>query len=336
MKYTSLLSLGAVAGVLPVQADFLAGLDVAAIPDWKMDVAFDVGPHWNLFTLNVQSNAEDNYSNSGYSDAGWAALGDLYSDGSDTLAAGLVAQLPVTIQEAGEDRGQAGAEPTRTVFGETSAYAQGFTDAHAVVFGTNSDGFFTIEVAEPVQDLEIAFQVAAFPNYGQTPGDLAISGGSASLSVAVTSSYAFHALNIGDVDAGLITFDLTDLPGGVTLDNIMIAGELGATTPTTSFWADVDADENGWRYSGDAADDYAGIGWIWDTEWPYVYSLGLPETAGASLPGQWMWVFQSESASRDQFYAYVFDSAGGYWVYVMAADGYYYDFSAEAWLQFTL
>jgi hypothetical protein len=117
---------------------------------------------------------------------------------------------------------------------------------------------------------------------------------------------------------------------GLYIDNILIYSKLG------SFWADSPADSNGWRNSGEAYDNYAGIGWINDSQWPFIYAVGFEESVSSAH-----WVYVQESGNIGEFYAYVFNGSNSYWAYVYdggSVDGtsWYYNFSTSTWVQIVL
>lgn len=216
-----LTALGCLAAGAASGQSFVAGLDFGA-ESFASNVAFDKGTEASSFTLNIQSNADDNYSffNGGsgttFTQDAWAATGENYTDGTNSFGAGANAFLPVTVQNSSAG----GAAPSTDLFGETSANAQGFSANQAIAFGQNDNGFFTISVGKSFNDVSINFDVGALASESQTTGSLLVNGNS----VSVTSAFANQTVFLGNLTAGdLINFDLNGMDGGVTLDNIMVA-----------------------------------------------------------------------------------------------------------------
>lgn len=201
---------------------FIAGFDFKSADNnlLQNDLGFELGSEKGAFTLNVQTNADDNYSFNGFTVDGWAAQGENYSDGVDSVAAGSFGVVPQTVEFI------AGTTASTDLFGNTSAFAQGFSDTRAISFGVNVDGFFTIGVGASslgggFENVLLNFDVAALGSQGQTAGTLDVAGNS----VGVTSAFVNQTVNLGNLAAGsLINFDLTGLSNGLTIDNIMIAG----------------------------------------------------------------------------------------------------------------
>lgn len=217
----TITSLGCIAAGLASAQSFVAGLDFKNPESFITNKTFDTGAEKDFFTLNTQSNADDNYSffNGGsgttFTQDAWAAAGEQYTDGVNNFNAGANAFLPVTVQNSFGG----GANPSTSVFGETSAFAQGFSNTQSIAF--LQDGFFTISVGKSFLDVSINFEVAALAVDSQSAGTLLVDGNS----VNVTSAFANQTVNLGDLTAGdLITFDLSGLSGGATFDNFMIAG----------------------------------------------------------------------------------------------------------------
>jgi len=211
-KITSLFALCVIASAAQGQS-YIAGLNFDSLPDVATDVAFDKGSESGLFTLNIQTGAEDNLDVFGYTDTGWAALNDIYDNGSLQFNAGQPG-FAVTVESV------AGVTASSSAFGGTSAFAQGFSDTAGISFGQNTDGFFTIGVAQAIDDLSISFDVFADAGQSQVAGSLLVGGES----VNVTSAAVNQVVSLGNVAAGVITFDLTGLDSGATFDNFMIAG----------------------------------------------------------------------------------------------------------------
>ena len=224
-------TLTAFAGVASAQS-FIAGLDFKDnLEKFDANVGFDTGVESSSFTLNTQSNAEDNFAFGAFTQDAWAATGEFYTDGVDSFAAGDFTQIPVTVKLSAAG----GATPSNSVFGGTSAGAQGFSDTFAVAFGANNDGFFTIGIGTSslgggFDNLSLNFDVGAFALDSQTAGTLLVNG----QNINVTSSYANQTVNLGNLTAGsLITFDLTGLDGGATFDNFMFSGVAAVPEPST-------------------------------------------------------------------------------------------------------
>lgn len=200
---------------------FIAGFDFKSTDNSLLqnDLAFELGSEKGAFTLNVKTNADDNYSVSGYTVDGWAAQGDFYSNGVNSFIVGTPT-LPPTVLFA------SGNSASTDAFGNTSAFAQGYSNTRAIAFGVNTNGFFTISVGASslgggFDNVSLNFDVAALGSQGQTAGTLGVGGNS----VGVTSSFVNQTVNLGNLAAGsLINFDLSGLGNGVTIDNIMIAG----------------------------------------------------------------------------------------------------------------
>jgi len=96
----------------------------------------------------------------------------------------------------------------------------------------------------------------------------------------------------------------------------------------TSFWIDSPT-ENGWRDSGAGYPDLVGIGWIYDMEWPWIYTHSQSNTGS----GEWIYIFTDRS-DRSVFWAY--NSVGNYYFQGFASVGWYYSLSqnAEGWAPF--
>jgi hypothetical protein len=88
----------------------------------------------------------------------------------------------------------------------------------------------------------------------------------------------------------------------------------------SSWWAAAARDGYGWRDSGDAISGEAGIGWIQDSHWPWVFMTGLEE----SPFGAWTYIF-AEGGDRGGFW--VWNYAGGYYLYADAVAGRYYSYA---------
>ena len=224
-------TLTAIAGVASGQS-FIAGLDFKdGTEKFDANTGFDTGVESGSFTLNMQSNADDNFAFGDYTQGAWAAQGESYTDGSNSYAAGNFSQIPVTVQLSANG----GAAASTALFGGTSANAQGFSSTNAIAFGANDDGFFTIGVGTSslgggFDNLSLNFDVGAFAVDSQSAGTLLVNG----QSINVTSSYANQTVNLGNVTAGsLITFDLTGLDGGATYDNFMFSGVAAVPEPSS-------------------------------------------------------------------------------------------------------
>jgi hypothetical protein len=207
-KILILAALTAAATAASAQS-YIAGLNFTDISTGTSDVAFDKGSQADLFTLNIQTNAEDNGSVFGFTDTGWAALNDNFTDGTNNVSAGATTAFAVTVKEA------FGFAPSSSLFGGTSAFAQGFSNNNGISFVKNTNGFFTIGLSQGIDNLVLGFDVA-----GVDIGNLLVNG----QTVGVTTSAANQEVSLGNLGAGLITFDLTGLANGATFDNFMISG----------------------------------------------------------------------------------------------------------------
>ncbi len=225
--------------------DFIAGLDFGVNP-FSTDVPFDSGSgatENGSFTLIIQSGAgEDNLSwdTAGafgpgfgtFSEPNWAALGENYTDEfANVLPVGGTADIPITVQNISAG----GFTPSTSVFGGTSANAQGFSATSGIAFGSNVNGLFQIGVGPSslgggFDNVLLNFDAAALVAQGNTPGNLSVNGNN----VALTASPANFTVNLGNLAAGsFINFDLTNLPGGASFDNFMIAGTAVVPEPST-------------------------------------------------------------------------------------------------------
>ncbi|NBD38231.1 MAG: hypothetical protein GVY10_06655 [Verrucomicrobia bacterium] len=113
----------------------------------------------------------------------------------------------------------------------------------------------------------------------------------------------------------------------VVIDNVGIAADLsGGGDP--SFWA-ATPKQGEWRNSGEGYPGEPGIGWIFDANWPWVYTFGI----GDPGVGHWMYIFE-QGGSRAGFYAVV--AGPNYFIYGSGTSGYYYSFEpgSEGWLPF--
>lgn len=101
---------------------------------------------------------------------------------------------------------------------------------------------------------------------------------------------------------------------------------INPAAPDTPFWADSPADENGWRHSGEAYDELVGIGWIYDAEWPWIYTH-------AQGDGDWIYIF-TEMSDRSIFWGYNADQ--GIYFQGHATVGWYYSLEPgmEGWIPF--
>lgn len=130
--------------------------------------------------------------------------------------------------------------------------------------------------------------------------------------------------------AGYFMLDFTNLGGtdDPVIDNVSIHATAGAVMEG-SYWSESPATPGGWRYSGEAYLDEAGIGWINDASWPYVFVLGFPSSGGD-------WIHIAEGGSGSAFYAYNY--TGGYWILGRGDLGWYYSYEAgnEGWMSFSL
>lgn len=214
-KVTSLLALCALATAASGQS-YIAGLNFNTIPDVSANVGFDSGSQSGLFTLNIQSNAEDNNNFFGYTESAWAAGGEFYSDGVNAdIAAGSITPIPATVQSV------TGQTASTNLFGGTSANAQDFSATNGISFGVNTDGFFTIGVAQAINNFSISFDVFADAGQGQTAGSLTVGGQNVNVTTASANT---GAISLGNISAGLITFDLSGVDNGASFDNFMISG----------------------------------------------------------------------------------------------------------------
>lgn len=100
--------------------------------------------------------------------------------------------------------------------------------------------------------------------------------------------------------------------------------------PDTPFWED-SALVDGWRYSGEGYSDLVGIGWIYDVEWPWIYTTSQSE-GGA---GEWVYIF-NDSGDRSEFWAYNYSQ--GFYFRGYATVGWYYSLEpgAEGWVPYRL
>jgi hypothetical protein len=91
---------------------------------------------------------------------------------------------------------------------------------------------------------------------------------------------------------------------------------------SSTLWPDSPLVDGDWRDSGSGYPGEAGIGWIVDTDWPYVYSLA----AG--------WLYIVDGGTRDAFYAYSF--GGEFWLYGNSTSGWFYSYEPgfEGWTPF--
>lgn len=218
---------------------YIAGLDFG-VNSFSSDVAFNKGAEQSSFSLIIQSGAaEDNYSWDAsafpgfgtFTEANWAAAGETYSDGTNSQPVGAFADLPVTVLNISGG----GFTPSTDLFGGTSAFAQGFSDAHGIAFGSNVNGIFQIAIGTSslgggFENVSLSFDVAALATESQTAGNLLVNGNS----VSVTASAANQVVSLGNFNAGdFITFDLSGLSDGASFDNFMIAGTAVVPEPST-------------------------------------------------------------------------------------------------------
>jgi hypothetical protein len=221
MKKIVLISAFAVSVSVATAQTFVAGLNFNTITDVSGDIDFDTGDS-DGWTLNLDSNgSDDNYSVNGFDAVGWAALGETYTDGTDSYFSGSFDQIPVTVA------GLTGFESSTDEFGGTSATSEGFDDTFGITFGDVqgnydiSSGVFTITVGASLTDAYINFDVAALVSQYQTAGTLSVNG----TDVTVTSAATNETVYLGDLSTGdLITFDMSGLSNGAAFDNFMVAG----------------------------------------------------------------------------------------------------------------
>ena len=196
--------------------NFIGGLDFDTLPDVSSDIAFDTGISANNFTLNIQTgSAEDNFLYFGsLGEPGWGALGDPLAGGASSV--GASGSSPTVFDVSGFT-------PSTSLFGGTSAVAQGFSDTAGISFGENTDGIFTINLLQPVDNTSISFDYAALAANSQSDGTF--------FSVndndftAGTSAVNSGSVTLGNLAAGeSIQFQFPGSNSGVTFDNFMISG----------------------------------------------------------------------------------------------------------------
>lgn len=190
---------------------YLGGLDFVVGQDFSSDVAFDRGPEQSLFTLNVQTGiADDGFEPFGFTDPGWAAQGDIFTDGVNNVPAGTPGFETSVFQSFGF-------APSTDLFGNTSANAQGYSATAGAHF--MQGGIFTITSSAPITDLQIQFDVATVA--GGAAGTLDVG----AQPVAVTSAATNYILSLPDFAAGgTLEFDLSGVSDGIVLDNVMFSG----------------------------------------------------------------------------------------------------------------
>lgn len=100
--------------------------------------------------------------------------------------------------------------------------------------------------------------------------------------------------------------------------------------PIPSFWVDSTEVINGWRYSGQGYDDIAGIGWIYDPNFPWIFTF-----AHGDESGEWVYVHM-EGGDYQNFYG--FRPNKNYWFFANASAGEYYSFAPgeEGWFPYRL
>ena len=81
---------------------------------------------------------------------------------------------------------------------------------------------------------------------------------------------------------------------------------------------------NGWRDTGAGYPDIAGIGFLYDAEWPWCYSYAFGADSG------WLYIYPDDG-DESAFWAYNLN--GGYFMRVFASVGWYYSLEsgAEGW-----
>lgn len=111
----------------------------------------------------------------------------------------------------------------------------------------------------------------------------------------------------------------------VFLDNLQFLGNVGEGSAVTTFWPD--SPTNGdWRNTYLGYDDGVGVGWLLETNWPWVFSHGIGD-------GEWMYI-DVAGGSRNMFWGYILD--GEYWILAVGEIGWYYStqVGSEGWYQF--
>jgi hypothetical protein len=98
----------------------------------------------------------------------------------------------------------------------------------------------------------------------------------------------------------------------------------------SSFWKESSL-VDGWRNSGEAYPDIAGIGWIRDAAWPWIYTFAHQ----GSAQGEWVFIFEGQS-SRFGFWGY--NASRDYFFWGAASFGWYYSFAdgGEGWFEYEL
>lgn len=214
-KFLTLAAAVVVTSATANAQSYIAGLNFNSLPDVSSDIAFDKGPQAGLFSLDIQSDADDNFAYfSTFTDAGWAAPGDILSDGVNSFPVGSAGTLPTVNSTAGF-------AASNSVFGGTSAFAQGFDATAGIAFTQATNGVFYIDVAQSINDFSLSFDVAALATQSQVAGDFTVNG----QTVTAAAAAANRVVSLGNISAGSsIAFDLSGLNAGATFDNFMISG----------------------------------------------------------------------------------------------------------------
>lgn len=106
--------------------------------------------------------------------------------------------------------------------------------------------------------------------------------------------------------------------------------EVDEPDPVPSFWLESPEVTEGWRYSGEGYDDIAGIGWIYDPHFPWIFTFGHGDDSG-----DWVYIV-TEHGDYQQFWGY--HANEGYWLRGDAVEGAYYSFAMgdEGWKPYRL
>jgi hypothetical protein len=93
-------------------------------------------------------------------------------------------------------------------------------------------------------------------------------------------------------------------------------GTAGPPSSNPSWWAASPLTGEGWRNTGEGYPEEAGIGWVFDGFWPYLYTFAM---GSGSDPD---WVYVLDSGDRSLFWGYNLDE--GYWFLASSDTGVYY------------
>lgn len=140
--------------------------------------------------------------------------------------------------------------------------------------------------------------------------------------------WAAPAENVGEITfyvAGIAA----DGDGSTEGDNTYAMSFSISAAVDPTFWGNSPKHEGGWRYAAEGYEELAGLGWIWDASWPWVYTLSQndPET------GEWIWVAQGNA---NGFWGY--NSTDDFWFWADVVSGWYYSYdeSSGGWHAFAL